>query len=498
VSGSYHGAIIAQHFRSLGAGVWAIADQGLFAASNLALGMLLARWLPSREYGGFAVAYASFLLLGTVHTALLSEPMLVFGAGKYRARFPEYLQLLLRGQWLVAAAGSVLLAVAGLLLWQSADHLGRGFLALAAAAPLILANWLLRRACYVRGQTQWAAAAGGLHLGTTLLGMYALFRADALSVPAAFAVMAVASGFAGLWLGSRLRLLPAHVSDGVPLSRVAAEHWSYGRWAAASGVLYWIPLEVYYLVVPAWNGLTASAALKALVTLMMPVQQAQWAVATILIPVMVRRRDQPSFDRLLRVAGGGIAAASVSYWLVLGAFHRPIVHWLFGGRYDQFSALLWLLGIVPLLDGTAQLLMSALRALERPDLIFRATLVLGATTIVPGIPAVAIWGIEGAAVARALSFLVVAATMWVLLARLRRPAHAAAQPRVPTLDVESTRSDRHPDSPAYRLGAEVSDGGAGEAPGVQPAVSVDETRNDVQYEQHGPQGRAAHPGETSL
>ena len=84
----------------VGKGSLAIARPGpLCQFSNFLLNVLLARWLAPTDYGAFALAFSVFLLLLLFHNALLSGPMLVFGPGKYRERFPEYLGILLRGHF---------------------------------------------------------------------------------------------------------------------------------------------------------------------------------------------------------------------------------------------------------------------------------------------------------------------------------------------------------------------------------------------------------------
>ena len=93
----------------VGKGSLAILDQGLFAGSNFLLNVLLARWLDPADYGAFALAYSVFLLLGVFHTAILTEPMLVFGPGKYRERFHEYLGILLRGHCVLMLPGAAIL-----------------------------------------------------------------------------------------------------------------------------------------------------------------------------------------------------------------------------------------------------------------------------------------------------------------------------------------------------------------------------------------------------
>src|ERR1035438_3487461 len=99
----------------VGKGSLAVLDQGLFAISNFLINVLLARWLAPADYGAFALAYSVFLLLLVFHNAMFSGPMLVFGPGKYRERFPEYLGILLRGHFALMLPGAALLAAAAFL-----------------------------------------------------------------------------------------------------------------------------------------------------------------------------------------------------------------------------------------------------------------------------------------------------------------------------------------------------------------------------------------------
>lgn len=119
----------------VGKGTLAITDQGLFASSNFLLNVLLARWLAPAEYGTFALAYSVLLLFLVFHTALLTSPMLVFGSGKYRDRFPEYMGILLRGHFALMVPAAALLAAAAFLFGRLySPEVERVFLALAVAA----------------------------------------------------------------------------------------------------------------------------------------------------------------------------------------------------------------------------------------------------------------------------------------------------------------------------------------------------------------------------
>ena len=171
----------------VGEGSLAILDQGLFARSNFLLNVLQARRLAPVDYGAFALAYSVFLLLGVFHTAILTEPMLVFGPGRYCERFPEYLGILLRGHFALMLPGAALLA---------------------------------------------AAAGGAVYLLILLASILTLRTAGRLTPATGFLAKAAASLITCLLLLILLRL--ALATDSSAIRAVAADHWRYGKWAAAA------------------------------------------------------------------------------------------------------------------------------------------------------------------------------------------------------------------------------------------------------------------------
>jgi len=116
----------------------AVADQGLFALTNFGVSVLLARWLPQRDYGTFAVAFSALLLMGTVHTALLTEPMLVLGPSRYRGRTASYVHRLAPLHLRLTAGMSAVLLVGLLLLGLGRRQVDAAatLAALAVASPM--------------------------------------------------------------------------------------------------------------------------------------------------------------------------------------------------------------------------------------------------------------------------------------------------------------------------------------------------------------------------
>jgi O-antigen/teichoic acid export membrane protein len=375
---------------------WALLDQGLFALSNLVLSVLLARWLGPADYGAFTVAFAIFLLLGTIHNALLSEPLMVFGPGAYREDIRAYLSALMRGHWLLTGGATLVLAVAGVLL----DVLGqravaRAVLALAVANPFILMLWLLRRACYVHVGPHVAAAGGLFYMAFITAGVTGLLTVGWMSPASALALMGAGSAVSALWIKSRLGV--AAYSASTALDReVAGHHWQYGRWAIGTGLLSSAMASIYYLVLPASHGLASTAVLKAMMNVTMPALQAFPALAVAALPRLVRIRGTSAFVAMVGRLAVLYSAFALLYWCALSLWHEPIVRALYRGAYVEDSYLLLWLGLMPVQLAVICNLDCALRALERSDQIFRAYAIAFVFTVGVGLPSTLLWGPFGA------------------------------------------------------------------------------------------------------
>lgn len=406
----------------MGKGSLAITDQGLFASSNFLLNVLLARWLAPTDYGAFALAFSVFLLLLLFHNALLSGPMLVFGPGKYRERFPEYLGILLRGHFaLMLPCAALLAATAFLLRWLYSPAVERAFLALAIAAPFILLLWLLRRAFYARLNPGWAAAGGGLYLLVVLGGALALRAAGRLTPATGFLAMAAGSLAACALLLIVLR--PTLATDSSAIRAVAADHWRYGKWVAAAAGPGWVTDNIYYVVLPAWVGLTEAGGLKALMNLAQPALQSISALGVLLLPILVRDRDSGgprAMKKTMKLSLALFFLGSACYLTLLWGFRLQIFHFLYADKYVAYSG--WPLVFVGLLP-FAQILptvmggVGALGALERPNLGFWSGVGGGAIALTLGVPLALRLGVVGALVGVAVSYFVTGVLTLLFLTR---------------------------------------------------------------------------------
>jgi O-antigen/teichoic acid export membrane protein len=413
-------------------GGWAVADQVLFASSNFALWVLLARWMPPAEFGAFTVAQSAFLLFGMIHIALLAEPMLVFGTSRYADEFPSYLGQLVRGHWLITSGGAALFAVAAGAAWVlGSQSLAAALWGAAVATPAVLLVWLARRACFACLRPHLAAMAGGGYLLLMLLGIVSLYRSGLLLPLYAFLVLGGSSLVIGLALIGVLRrsaVAPRHLCT----RELAREHWTYARWAMPSSVISWTAGNVYFFVLPITGGLAAAGALRALANLALPMFQLITALSMLLLPALARARGTSLFRSAFLAALLLFMGSATVYWLGVAGLAAPAMDLLYGGRYTEHAHLLWLLGALPVIAGLVAVVSNALRACERPDLVFWAYAASACVTLTVGLWAAARWGVAGAVVGQVAANSATAAVLIVLFRRSRvlaSSAPAALPPR---------------------------------------------------------------------
>jgi len=395
-----------------GNGFWAIVDQAAFALSNFTLSLLLARWLTAEEYGAFAVSSTVFFLLGSIHAGLFVDPMLVFGQSRFRDRVCEYISILECGHWYFSAIVSLLFILGGTVAWLAGQsNVGVAFVGTGLSSPFILFLWLARRSCYVMLQPERAAKAGIWYCAMMMLGMFLVYAAGALSVLSALLIVGLASATAGWALTKGLSTSASRQHDALKID-VWAAHRGYGIWASSTNVMMWVPGNLYMLCLPIWLGIEAAGALKALLSLIMPAQQAFAAIGTILVPLLVTLRTQPTYRWTLNIALATLVGIGLSYWLILAIFGKTIVTSLYMAKYDAYTEVVGILGLLPILTGITTVFGSALRARERPDSSFWAYTSASIVTVSVGLFLSVRWGLLGAAIGLVTAYCATAIVLW--------------------------------------------------------------------------------------
>ncbi|MEM6286682.1 MAG: glycosyltransferase [Bacteroidota bacterium] len=378
--------------------VWTVLDQGLFAGSNFAVNVLLARWLVPEAYGAFAVGFMVFLAVVVIHTGLFVEPMLVFGSDRFRSRVGDYIRVLLAGhvRFSLLAGGLMALGALGVAVFGESLALVAALLAFAIGQGIILGMWLLRRACYVVSKPAWAASAGALYLAIVVGGAATLFGLGLLSAPAGVGLMAAGSLASGAFLWRRLRVPLRNPRDAGLAEAARDAHSRYGRWSASTGVLEWAHGAIPFLALPILVGLEASGQLRALVNIAMPGLHAIGALAMMAVPVLVRARVGGHLRRSAFAVGGGLVSLAVIYAVVILGAGRPLIDWLYRGQYEVGTAALVLLAAMPIPAALGNSLVAVLRSGERPEAVFRGRVASAGLAASVGLWLTTLFGVVGA------------------------------------------------------------------------------------------------------
>jgi O-antigen/teichoic acid export membrane protein len=389
-----------------GKGFWAVVDQALFAGTNFLVNILLARWLEPAAYGAFATAYAVFLLLGTLHTALWTEPMLVYGSSRYREAFGAYQAVLLRYHWRLALVVFAVFGILGLgLAVVGQRELALSFFGLSLAAPVVLYMWLVRRGAYVLLDPRLAALGGGVYLLLYLALATFLMKVGSLNNLTALLAMALGALMAAEAI--RLRLVVG-LQGGVDPSAIWQTHRSYGRWVVFAGIFSWVPGSVPLFALSLKHDLEATAQFKVLQDLLMPAFHVLAALSQLLVPLMARVSSKSERMRNLRVFLAIFLLLSMAYWALLATQGLRIIIWLYGEKYAHLASWLPLMGFLPVIGAVVFVMGGFFRALGLPKVVTFAYGVGALFSLFIGSVMVWVGGIEGGVFSSLLAQLLMA------------------------------------------------------------------------------------------
>ncbi|MFW5772363.1 MAG: lipopolysaccharide biosynthesis protein, partial [Phototrophicaceae bacterium] len=181
--------------------------------------------------------------------------------------------------------------------------------------------------------------------------------------------------------------------------------------------LAWFPANIYYLALPLLVGLDASAALRAMLNLIMPLLMTIGAINGVMLPMFVRtlaNQGQPALDRLLASIVRWAVLAAVAWSVFITFLGEFVISWLYNGQYDSYVTplMLFIMGLIPVVAAFNRIVDTALRAMGGVRRAFFSRLLPTILTMTMGLGLVAAFGIIGA---HASSVLTGAVTMVILI-----------------------------------------------------------------------------------
>ncbi|MGB7600549.1 MAG: hypothetical protein WBM24_09605 [Candidatus Sulfotelmatobacter sp.] len=391
---------------------YSLADQAFSAGGMFLVNLVLARTQTKQEYGMFALSYSLLTFLMGLHNAAILEPFTVYGSGRYRSRFAEYSRLI---AWSNVALGLLLTALVLSVCWGwhwiAPDHLPRAIVGLGLTLSVLLSGASLRRSFYVQRKPAGAAATSLAFFATVSLSLWFAVREHVLNSFSVFLILALGWIVAGaLCLGRAPQFRPSPFYPRESFLEAEPtywrEHWEYSRWVLATAFVFQFMHQGYYWLVAGFLSVNQVGNLKALYILIAPVEQVMISLSFLLLPALTARYVAGNIDGFL-LLWKRYALAMVGITLLFALTVRlagtPVMHILYAGKFDGLAPLLFLLALVPLWTGIGNTFSDALRAAERPRLVFYAYVSSALATFFAGVPLVIHFGLRGAVYGMLLS-----------------------------------------------------------------------------------------------
>ncbi len=285
------------------------------------------------------------------------------------------------------------------LYWAAPQYVSRALLGLGLTVGVLLSGTFLRRVFYLQRQPAFAAQASLICFVTVASALWLVAKAHLLSGFAVFMILALGWIAAGLSLGRKLDLGRPGPSFLDLEPNYWREHWKYSKWVLSTAFVFQLTTQGYYWILAGFVSVKDVAGLRAMQMLVAPMDQVFIALSFLVIPALAARyatNRMGSFLLFTKRFGLAVVSATALFALALRLVGKPVMHWLYAGKFDDLAPLLNILAFLPLTMGIGNTMNNALKSVEKPKLVFYAYVCSGAATLLVGIPLVIHFGLRGA------------------------------------------------------------------------------------------------------
>ena len=311
---------------------WLFADQGIFAGTNFILNVLFARWLPTGEYGIFAITFSGYLVLTLIHYGMILEPLLVQSGKVEPGCYRSYILTVIKAHGLVnvAVTGICLVAMA-ILCAVDLRTAGYGVLGAGVGGMMLLMLLTARRLCLKFLSTQISALVGLIYLTGVIVSAYLLYLDGLVTWQAIWAIQGIWALICSLVIFVLLYRATSG-NDPYSLGMLYRFQIRYAYYATAAASAQWLRVDCVLVLLASFVGIEAVAATRAMFTIASPMTQINTALTTTWLvqasEAHVRNQSLPVW--------GIVFGYSVALAILIGLvwwFDRELVQLIFGGRY---------------------------------------------------------------------------------------------------------------------------------------------------------------------
>ncbi len=342
----------------------AVLDQVLFSGSNFLLNLFLVKLLTPADYGLFGSLYSLYLLTVIVFGAMLLEPY-----NYYKNRPGD------TRQYTTLNAG---FANALLLLSLSLTVVGW----LAHAYLFVYASYTLTTCViyfYKRHFLSILSVGRSLYISV----LYFILVSAGLLLLNYVIPQSLFNAFLVLNGATILSVLPVVLSNEqfrtvlyrplvwLQFRDMVIRQKKYAFHCVSSGILAWVPGNIYFILLPLFYSSELNAYFKALQNIGLPITHLNIAIVSLLVPFFIRSANP---NKLIQQVSGLFVLIPVLYLLVILGLSGSIEHYIYNDKYDLKP--LWLcallLGIIP--EIIANVFKAFFRSIDRPELVTRINL----------------------------------------------------------------------------------------------------------------------------
>ncbi len=372
----------------------AFLDQSFSSGSNFLTGVMVARLSGPAEFGNYMLALMAWLIAVGVHRALVSEPVIVA-----TAHVDDQRALLARGvsaELLLGALISGVVALGALACIAAGLSIGVPGLALSPwFIPLLVQDYW--RAMAFQQRRPGLALANDVLFVAVQIAAIVLFLALGWRSPVWMITAWGLGGVAGALAGFRWFPFLLSAREG---SRLAARLWPVSRWLLADVITSFASQQAYLAFVALLLPRADYGGFRAALNLMGPAIVIVHAAANLGLPEASRLAgadDRAGLRRLARRLSGGSGLCIAVYGLVVAVSGSYVLRTVYGAEFGRFGPLAMVVALegVILVSVFGQTI--ALKATGRTRALWRARLVVAATSLVLALVLVPWLGAIGAA-----------------------------------------------------------------------------------------------------
>ena len=413
-------------------------DQCFASGSNFLVGVAVARIAGPVGLGAFSLAYGCWILINTVHRALITDPMAIFRDLNER-EFPKHIKRGFAAEVVLGLAASVVFALIGVVLRATGmTGFGDGMLALAPWVVFLDLQDYWRWVGFMEGKPVKALHNDVVFCVAQIVAFGFVFVAGMHSVYAVVAAWGVGA-LAGSAYGLTQFAVAPSLKGGYQLLR---ERWAMSKWNAGGQITGWGSSQLYLILTGALLGPAALGGLKAANNLVTgPSFVVIHAGGSFGLPEAskgLKDRGWPGLRRVGRLINLVSLLSIGLFGLIVILWGVPLLRGIYGEQFVRYAQAARIMAIAYIVSAFFMGPILVLKATKRTRPLFTVQVV----ALVSSVAAVAVcsrlYGVDGAAAALLMSnaAILVALVLYQHGARrsILHPRRKEAEVEAPTMD----------------------------------------------------------------